>query len=108
MAICERFKLRFYNSFYSPVGYSRNLTFRALQIQPGSMNIPSNRNTIVYAIIYNSGHCKYHPEPAQFDSNSAMGSYPCCGQKVLRFDPAQPNKVNLSKIPKHILCLFDY
>ena len=49
-------------------------------------------------------HCRYHVEQAKFDnsylepsangSNSAVGVYPCCNEKTLRFDPTQPNKVS--------------
>ncbi|KAL4223524.1 hypothetical protein ACF0H5_016995 [Mactra antiquata] len=42
------------------------------------------------------GHCKYHPEPPRFDNDmsdsSYVGTYPCCHQKCLRFDPTQQNK----------------
>ncbi|KAH3886002.1 SANT and BTB domain regulator of class switch recombination-like isoform X2 [Dreissena polymorpha] len=42
------------------------------------------------------GHCKYHPEAPRFDNEAAdtafLGSYPCCHQKCLRFDPTQQNK----------------
>ncbi|XP_060598955.1 SANT and BTB domain regulator of class switch recombination-like isoform X3 [Ruditapes philippinarum] len=42
------------------------------------------------------GHCKYHPEPPRYDnemsSSSYVGTYPCCHQKCLRFDPTQQNK----------------
>lgn len=45
------------------------------------------------------GHCKYHPEPARYDNEEALhsciGTYPCCHQRVLRFDPTQQNKVTL-------------
>ena len=48
------------------------------------------------------GHCKYHSEPVQFgavladgSSNAAVGTHGCCGQKVLRFDPTQPNLVRI-------------
>ena len=44
------------------------------------------------------GHCKYHPEPPRYDnemsSSSYIGTYPCCHQKCLRFDPTQQNKVS--------------
>ena len=46
-----------------------------------------------------SGHCKYHPEPAQYDagvlagSTKPVGMFPCCGQNTLRFDPTQSNQV---------------
>ena len=44
------------------------------------------------------GHCKYHPEPPRYDNETAntsfIGSYPCCHQKCLRFDPTHQNKVN--------------
>ena len=43
------------------------------------------------------GHCKYHPEAPRYDNessdNSFLGTYPCCHQKSLRFDPTQQNKV---------------
>ena len=39
------------------------------------------------------GHCKYHPEAANFSGNSMTGEYPCCGLRIIRFDPTQENKV---------------
>lgn len=44
------------------------------------------------------GHCKYHPEMPRFDTEegmppSSVGTYPCCHQKTLRFDPTQQTKV---------------
>ena len=45
------------------------------------------------------GHCKYHPEPPRYENDSGVyaciGTYPCCHQKSLRFDPTQQNKVSL-------------
>lgn len=42
------------------------------------------------------GHCKYHPEPPRYENdqsqNSFIGTYPCCHQKNLRFDPTNQNK----------------
>ncbi|WAR02026.1 K1841-like protein [Mya arenaria] len=42
------------------------------------------------------GHCKYHPEAPRYDNEmsdtSFVGTYPCCHQKSLRFDPTQQNK----------------
>ncbi|XP_002737594.3 SANT and BTB domain regulator of class switch recombination-like, partial [Saccoglossus kowalevskii] len=41
--------------------------------------------------------CQYHPEPAQFlntvdnSATGAIGIYPCCKQRSLRFDPTQQN-----------------
>lgn len=44
------------------------------------------------------GHCKYHPESPRYDNETSdasyVGTYPCCHQKCLRFDPTQQNKVN--------------
>ncbi|XP_064411750.1 SANT and BTB domain regulator of class switch recombination [Latimeria chalumnae] len=40
-------------------------------------------------------HCQYHPEQAAFPSVASklgtpgIGTYPCCNQKVLRFDPSE-------------------
>jgi len=39
-------------------------------------------------------NCRYHPEPAVFEPNRLTGEHPCCGLKVQRFDPLQPNKVS--------------
>ena len=39
-------------------------------------------------------NCRYHPEPAVFEPNRLTGEYPCCGLRVQRFDPLQPNKVS--------------
>ncbi|XP_070572412.1 SANT and BTB domain regulator of class switch recombination-like [Ptychodera flava] len=42
-------------------------------------------------------HCQYHPEQAQFQNSvdnlaiGAVGIYPCCKQRTLRFDPTQQN-----------------
>lgn len=41
------------------------------------------------------GHCRYHSEPAGFESG-LIGEYPCCGLKTLRFDPTLPNRVGAS------------
>ncbi|KAJ8312380.1 hypothetical protein KUTeg_009753 [Tegillarca granosa] len=42
------------------------------------------------------GHCKYHPEPPRYDNEGGLsqciGTYPCCHQKTLRFDPVQQSK----------------
>jgi len=38
-------------------------------------------------------NCRYHPEPAVFEPNRLSGEHPCCGLRVQRFDPLQPNKV---------------
>ncbi|KAL3856393.1 hypothetical protein ACJMK2_011160 [Sinanodonta woodiana] len=42
------------------------------------------------------GHCKFHPEPPRYENSSNyasyIGTYPCCHQKTLRFDPTQQNK----------------
>jgi hypothetical protein len=40
-------------------------------------------------------NCRYHPEEAFFDPAKPMGEYPCCGLKVMRFDPLLPNQVSL-------------
>ncbi|XP_022085885.1 uncharacterized protein KIAA1841 homolog [Acanthaster planci] len=38
------------------------------------------------------GHCRFHPEPPKFDnSSSSTGTYLCCQQKTLRFDPLNQN-----------------
>ena len=51
---------------------------------------------------------RYHPEAANYDlsaledglsgGQSGVGVYPCCEQKVLRFDPTQPNTVSTEEI----------
>jgi len=38
-------------------------------------------------------NCRYHPERAVFEPNHLTGEHPCCGLRVQRFDPLQPNKV---------------
>ncbi|XP_040283392.1 uncharacterized protein KIAA1841 homolog isoform X1 [Bufo bufo] len=49
-------------------------------------------------------HCQYHPEPALYPLDSpGAGVYPCCNQKVLRFDPAQLPKG--CKVRDHIIGL---
>lgn len=55
-------------------------------------------------------HCQYHPQPVLYPGvASALGStgagvYPCCNQKVLRFDPTTlPKVLQLSlKKAKHM------
>ncbi|XP_071790076.1 SANT and BTB domain regulator of class switch recombination-like isoform X1 [Asterias amurensis] len=43
------------------------------------------------------GHCRFHPELPKFDNlvetvkSSAVGTYGCCQQKTLRFDPLNQN-----------------
>ena len=45
------------------------------------------------------GHCRFHPELPKFDNlvetvkSSAVGTYGCCQQKTLRFDPLNQNTV---------------
>ncbi|XP_052074715.1 SANT and BTB domain regulator of class switch recombination-like isoform X1 [Mytilus californianus] len=55
------------------------------------------------------GHCKYHPEPARYDNEgslySCIGTYPCCHQRVLRFDPTQQNKG--CRVRDHIVTVSD-
>uniref|UniRef100_A0A8C5M866 SANT and BTB domain regulator of CSR n=1 Tax=Leptobrachium leishanense TaxID=445787 RepID=A0A8C5M866_9ANUR len=54
-------------------------------------------------------HCQYHPEPAIYPSaasslgSSGTGIYPCCNQKVLRFDPTQLPKG--CKVRDHVIAL---
>ncbi|XP_075452287.1 SANT and BTB domain regulator of class switch recombination isoform X4 [Ascaphus truei] len=54
-------------------------------------------------------HCQYHPEPAVYPGGgSSLGSpgtgiYPCCNQKVLRFDPTQLPKG--CKVRDHVIAL---
>ncbi|XP_077995774.1 SANT and BTB domain regulator of class switch recombination-like [Glandiceps talaboti] len=54
-------------------------------------------------------HCQYHPEQAQFQSsvetlaNGAIGVFPCCKQKALRFDPTQQN--NGCMVRDHVVTL---
>ncbi|XP_075719116.1 SANT and BTB domain regulator of class switch recombination isoform X2 [Rhinoderma darwinii] len=49
-------------------------------------------------------HCQYHPEPALYSLDSpGTGVYPCCNQKVLRFDPAQLPKG--CKVRDHVIGL---
>ena len=52
------------------------------------------------------GHCPYHTEQAQFDTGALVGSYTCCNQRTLRFDPTQTNKVGslLCKAKRQYLC----
>jgi len=38
-------------------------------------------------------NCRYHPDAAVFEPNRLAGEHPCCGLRVHRFDPLQPNKV---------------
>lgn len=45
------------------------------------------------------GHCQYHPERPQFRQvlemqapDNPVGLYPCCNQRVLRFDPTGLSK----------------
>lgn len=44
-------------------------------------------------------HCQYHPQPVLYPGvasslgSTGTGIYPCCNQKVLRFDPAPIPKV---------------
>lgn len=46
------------------------------------------------------GHCRYHPEPLRYENDPEsipsciIGTYPCCHQRNLRFDPTQQNKVS--------------
>ncbi|XP_063774298.1 SANT and BTB domain regulator of class switch recombination isoform X2 [Pseudophryne corroboree] len=52
-------------------------------------------------------HCQYHPEPAVYVSAASppdspgTGVYPCCNQRVLRFDPAQLPKG--CKVRDHVI-----
>ncbi|CAH2253612.1 Hypothetical predicted protein [Pelobates cultripes] len=54
-------------------------------------------------------HCQYHPEPAVYPgAASSLGStgtgiYPCCNQKVLRFDPTQLPRG--CKVKDHVIAL---
>ncbi|KAG9470924.1 SANT and BTB domain regulator of class switch recombination isoform X1 [Eleutherodactylus coqui] len=49
-------------------------------------------------------HCQYHSEQALYPLNSpGTGAYPCCNQKVLRFDPAQLPKG--CKVRDHVIGL---
>ncbi|OCT79717.1 hypothetical protein XELAEV_18026526mg [Xenopus laevis] len=56
-----------------------------------------------------SSHCQYHPEPAVYPGAASSldspgtGIYPCCNQKVLRFDPAQLPKG--CKVRDHVVGL---
>ena len=44
-------------------------------------------------------HCRYHPESVQYPGMASekgwhgTGLYPCCNQRVLRFDPSGLPKV---------------
>lgn len=55
------------------------------------------------------GHCRYHPEPPQFDNNepgspvSCVGTYPCCHLRAFRFDPLYLNKVLHLNFPFSLL-----
>ncbi|XP_030052043.1 SANT and BTB domain regulator of class switch recombination isoform X2 [Microcaecilia unicolor] len=52
-------------------------------------------------------HCQYHPEPALYLgsasalASSGTGIYPCCNQRVLRFDPTQLPKG--CKVRDHVI-----
>lgn len=74
--------------------------------------------TINYLVCFRCGEtypcselagCRYHPESPVYEDAScggrkAQGEYPCCGTKIIRFDPAQLNKVNsLGSICFHLL-----
>uniref|UniRef100_A0A8C5ETW8 SANT and BTB domain-containing protein n=1 Tax=Gouania willdenowi TaxID=441366 RepID=A0A8C5ETW8_GOUWI len=56
-------------------------------------------------------HCRYHPEGVQYSRLRAergwqeTGLYPCCNQRVLRFDPTSMPKVLTSCSAQHILHL---
>ncbi|XP_001382156.1 SANT and BTB domain regulator of class switch recombination [Monodelphis domestica] len=56
-------------------------------------------------------HCQYHSEPVIYpgmsntSSSSGTGIYPCCNQKVLRFDPTQIPKG--CKVRDHAIGLCD-
>ncbi|XP_053445197.1 SANT and BTB domain regulator of class switch recombination isoform X2 [Nycticebus coucang] len=56
-------------------------------------------------------HCQFHPEtviyPAAAGSSTAVGTgvYPCCSQKVLRFDPTQLTKG--CQVRDHVVALCD-
>ncbi|XP_064612610.1 SANT and BTB domain regulator of class switch recombination-like [Liolophura sinensis] len=55
------------------------------------------------------GHCRYHPEPLRYENDPEsipsciIGTYPCCHQKNLRFDPTQQNKG--CRVRDHIVML---
>jgi len=51
-------------------------------------------------------NCRYHPERAVFEPYHLTGEHPCCGLKVQRFDPLQPNKVSLPSTALLLLLLF--
>lgn len=47
------------------------------------------------------GGCLYHKESPIYQSdvglgrlNGAVGTYLCCGERIIRFDPLQENKVS--------------
>ena len=48
-------------------------------------------------------HCRYHPESVQYPGMASekgwhgTGLYPCCSQRVLRFDPSGLPKVEAAK-----------
>ena len=52
---------------------------------------------------------RYHPDTPTYDLNlldagvrqSIVGTYPCCTQKNLRFDPTQPNTVRTILVGMH-------
>ena len=50
-------------------------------------------------------NCRYHPERAVFEPNHLSGEHPCCGLRVQRFDPLQPNKVLLPFLEQFIFLL---
>lgn len=52
------------------------------------------------------GQCLYHPDALQFNLSGTMyGSYSCCNQKQLRFDPMQANTVSNNGLFVHIAVL---
>ncbi|XP_072599227.1 SANT and BTB domain regulator of class switch recombination isoform X4 [Vulpes vulpes] len=55
-------------------------------------------------------HCQYHSETVVYPTTSSLntigtGIYPCCNQKVLRFDPTQLTKG--CKVKDHVVALHD-
>ncbi|XP_038060834.1 uncharacterized protein KIAA1841 homolog isoform X2 [Patiria miniata] len=58
-------------------------------------SLPCSRCKLVFPCS-ELGHCRFHPEPPKFDnsgaaSSTATGTYGCCQQKTLRFDPLNQN-----------------
>ena len=52
----------------------------------GSVNLLWCHRCEEYFPLSELGHCKYHPMPLDFVTAGIVGVFPCCQQRVLRFD----------------------